>query len=504
MSRPIRIAATSGDLAGLESEVGIVYQFKGEAGIAGPIGEALAARLTEVARQDRFEGRAGRTLLWHASAADKLRCARYLILGLGAKDELSLDRYRMFLGDALVETDRLGASSVAVPLLESAAAPHAAREAAVALTEGVLIGTYRFDKYRSEPRAGRRYLREVHVAAGSAPVRDVADGIALGEVTSDATNFARDLVNEPAGVLNPARMAEIARQVGDEVSIDVRVLGPEEMRRMGMGGILGVAQGSRNEPRLIHLTYRPEGKARKSVALIGKGLTFDSGGLSLKSAEGMETMKCDMAGSAAVLATLRALPALDMGVEVTGLMGMAENMPGDNALRPGDIVRIMNGKTVEVRNTDAEGRVVLADVLSYAATLESVESAIDLATLTGACVVALGPMASGVMGNDQALVDDIVRAAGRAGEKMWPLPLYGEYREHILSEVADIKNTGIRWGGAITAGLFLREFVRPGLRWAHIDIAGPAFGEKDYSYIKKGGSGAGVRTLIRYLQDLAA
>jgi len=185
-------------------------------------------------------------------------------------------------------------------------------------------------------------------------------------------------------------------------------------------------------------------------------------------------------------------------------MAMAENMPGGGAIHPGDVVKIMNGKTVEVRNTDAEGRLVLADALSYVSTLTGVETAVDLATLTGACVVALGPLASGVMGTDQALVDDLLRAAERAGERMWPLPLYPEYREHIRSDVADIKNTGIRYGGALTAALFLSEFVRPGLAWAHIDIAGPAFGDKDYSYLKKGGSGAGVRTLIRYLLDIAA
>src|SRR6266704_2374203 len=270
---------------------------------------------------------------------------------------------------------------------------------------------------------------------------------------------------------------------------------------MGMGGILGVGQGSSNPPRLIQLDYRPEDRPVKRIALIGKGLTFDSGGLSLKTSEGMETMKCDMAGSAAVLAALRVLPELAPRTEVVGLMGMAENMPGGGAIRPGDILKIMNGKTVEVRNTDAEGRLVLADALSYASTLPDLEEAIDLATLSGACVVALGPMAAGVLGNSRELVDDILSAATRAGEPMWPLPLYQEYAEHIKIDIADIKHTGIRWGGGITAALFLSQFVRRGLRWAHLDIAGPAFGDKEYSYMKKGGSGVGVRTLIRYLMD---
>ncbi len=498
MSAPIRISAQKGELAGCEADVGIVYRFRGDEDVCGPLGAPLAKRLSGVARADHFDGDAGRTLLWHAPGREGERCGRYLILGLGPRNELTLDRYRHYIGEACIQADRLGAASVAIPLLEAGAAPLGSREAGVALAEGVLLGTYRFERYRSQPEAGRRHLRSVTVAAGSVALREVESAIGLGEVCASATNFARDLVNEPAGVMTPERMAAIARDVGAETRIAVRVIEPDELRSMGMGGILGVGQGSRNPPRLIQLNYAPDEGARKKVAFLGKGLTFDSGGLSLKSAEGMETMKCDMAGSAAVLGAMRALPELNPPVEVVGLMGMAENMPDGGAIRPGDVLKIMNGKTVEVRNTDAEGRLVLADLLSYAGSMDGVESMIDLATLTGACMVALGPLASGVMGNDQVLVDDILRAADRAGEKMWPLPLYREYREHLKSEIADVKNTAIRYGGAITAGLFLQEFVRPGLPWAHIDIAGPSFGDKDYSYIRRGASGAGVRTLIHY------
>ncbi len=504
MSGALRIEASKGDVAALTADIGIVHQFKGDPEFAGLQDRTLSQQLLEVAKVDHFDGRGGRRLLWHAAPSDGLKCRRYLLLGLGSKDQLTLERYRRYLGDALLECDRLGAASVAMSVPQAGGAPFPAREAGVAIAEGILLGTYRFDRYRSEARSGRKHLRHVQVAAGDASLREVTEGIGFGETTASATNFARDLVNEPAGELSPQRMVEIARQVGQEVKIGVKVFEPEELRRMGMGGILGVGQGSKHPPRLIRLDYRPEERPVRKVALIGKGLTFDSGGLSLKTSEGMETMKCDMAGSAAVLAALRVLPELAPRTEVVGLMGMAENMPGGGALRPGDVLKIMNGKTVEVRNTDAEGRLVLADALSYASTLPDLEEAIDLATLTGACVVALGPMAAGVLGNSRELVDDLLSAATRAGEPMWPLPLYHEYFEHIKSDIADIKNTGIRWGGAITAALFLKEFVRPGLRWAHLDIAGPAFGDKDYSYMKKGGSGVGVRTLIRYLMDLAA
>jgi len=504
VSGSLRIEAKNGDLAGLAADIGIVYKFKGDAVLPGPVDRSLAQRLLEIAKEDRFEGAAGRHLLWHAAASDGLKCRRYLLLGLGPRESLTLLRLRRHLGDALVECDRLGAASVALPLITAGATPFAAREVALAVAEGIHLGTYRFDRYRSEARSGHRHLREIAVAAGDAPLREVTEGLSLGETTSSATNFARDLVNIPAGDLYPEKMEEIARQTAEESKLGFKVFGPDELRRMRMEGILGVGQGSKRAPRLIQLEYKPEERPLRKVALVGKGLTFDSGGLSLKTSEGMETMKCDMAGSATVLATLKILPELAPRTEVVGLMGMAENMPGGGALRPGDVLRISNGTTVEVRNTDAEGRLVLADALSYASTLPDVAEAIDLATLTGAIVVALGPMAAGVMGNDRGMVDDILAAAERAGEPMWPLPLYEEYLEHIKSDIADIKNTGIRWGGAITAALFLSRFVRKGLRWAHLDIAGPAFGDKEYSYIKKGGSGVGVRTLTRYLLDHAA
>ena len=502
MSGTLQIEARSGDLSALQADIGILYKYKDESAIAGGADPAISGRLAELVQEDRFVGRAGKSMLWHSPRDQNSSCRRYLVMGLGPREDLALDAYRRYLGNALVEADRLGATTVALPLLEARAQTQEAADAARALAEGVLLGTYRFDRYKSEPRPGRQHLRRILVAAGKASLDEVRSGLTLGERTAEATNFARDLVNEPAGSLTPPRMSEIARDVARDGKLEIKVIGPEEMRRLGMGGILGVSQGSKHPPQFIHMTYHPVRSSARKVALLGKGLTFDSGGLSLKSADGMETMKCDMSGAAAVLATLRALPAISPPVEVVGLLGMAENMPGGGAIRPGDVLRIMNGKTVEVRNTDAEGRLVLADGLSYASKLEGVDVTLDLATLTGACVVALGPIAAGVMGNDRTLVDAVLRAAAEAGEKMWPLPMYSEYREHIRSDVADIKNTGIRWGGAITAALFLREFVRPGLRWAHLDIAGPAFGEKDYSYLKKGGTGHGVRTLIRYLTNL--
>jgi leucyl aminopeptidase len=276
----------------------------------------------------------------------------------------------------------------------------------------------------------------------------------------------------------------------------VYVLDEVAIANEGLGGLMGVARGSAEPPRLIELVYEPPG-ARGTVALVGKGITFDSGGLSIKTADGMETMKTDMSGAAAVLATMSLLPALAPKVKVVAIVPTTENMPGGRAIKPGDVLKIRNGKTVEVLNTDAEGRLVLADGLSLAVEA-GVDAVIDLATLTGACMVALGPTIAGLMGNNEAWADQVRAAADRAGEPVWPLPLPKDYRKKIDSEVADIKNTGGRYGGALTAGLFLEEFV-DGVPWAHLDIAGPARSEEDDGYTPKGGSGFGVRTLVEML-----
>jgi leucyl aminopeptidase len=380
--------------------------------------------------------------------------------------------------------------------------PIADRSRAVA--EGVLLGTYRMRKYLTgEERSAGAGLREARLIVPRSEEAEARRGTRVGGALCAAANLARDLVNEPAIALTPVRMAEYAEALAARAGLECRVYDEKGLDELGMGAFLGVARGSHQPPRFIHLTYRPEGAPVRKVALVGKGLTFDSGGLSLKSATGMETMKLDKAGAAAVLATMVGLKDLRPKVEVHGLMGMTENMPGGSAIKPGDILTTAGGKTVEVLNTDAEGRLVLADLLCFTRRL-GVDETIDLATLTGACVVALGPLSTGVFGSDRALVDRLLAAAEKAGEKMWPLPLYSEYRDQLRSELADVKNTGDRYGGAITAALFLREFVATGSAWAHLDIAGPAFIEsRGHPYMRKGASGAGVRTLLTYLSSLS-
>jgi leucyl aminopeptidase len=276
--------------------------------------------------------------------------------------------------------------------------------------------------------------------------------------------------------------------------VTVQVLDVAQLRQQRLGGVLGVGQGSEQAPRFLKLTYAPSGARGKPLAFVGKGVVFDSGGLSLKTGAGMETMKCDMSGAASVIGAMSALRDLGVKTKVTGYVPLVENMPSGTAIRPGDVLRIRNGKTVEVLNTDAEGRLILADALSLASE-DKVAAVVDLATLTGACVVALGEKIAGLMGNDDAWIDQVRAAADRVGERVWPLPLPSDYRRGIDSSVADMKNVGPREGGALTAGIFLQEFV-DGVPWAHLDIAGPAFLSSDDGYLPRGGTGFGVRTLL--------
>ena len=362
--------------------------------------------------------------------------------------------------------------------------------AAQAATEGSLLGAYRYTEYKSEQNGSS--VGAVTIV-GRASKR-AASAVERGEAIAEAVALARDLVNTPPGDLSPSVLAKDAVAVAERVGLDVEVIDDKQARKLGMGGLVGVGQGSDNPPRLVKLSYLPAG-ARSSLGLVGKGITFDSGGLSIKTADGMMTMKSDMSGAAAVLAAMSVLPAVGCKTAVRGYLCAAENMPSGKAIRPGDVLRISNGTTVEVLNTDAEGRLVLADGL-VTAVAEGADAIVDIATLTGACVVALGNKVAGLMGNHDGFVEQVRAASDRAGEAVWPLPLPDEYRKLIDSDVADIKNvSGGRYGGALTAGLFLREFVGT-TPWAHLDIAGPAFADDSGPLHPKGATGFIIRTLV--------
>jgi len=454
---------------------------------------AAAGHIKAALDAERFKAKAGQVTHVHAGKR------RVVVAGLGRRAETTLEVLRRGAAGALRRARDLGARTVAAGLLGDRLP---VRERAQALVEGALLGTYTFDRYKKDK--SERVVEELRVVeTDGRHGREIAEGAHRGEVFARATAYARDLINAPANELSPSDLGRAAAQVAKEHRLALRVYDRADCRRMGMGAFLGVAAGSAEPPKFIHLTYAPPGRRTRRVALIGKGITFDSGGLDLKTSEGMLRMKYDMAGAAAVLGIMGALPQLRSPVEVHGLIAATENMPSGTALRPGDVLRAMNGTTIEVGNTDAEGRLTLADALSYAAARVKPDEVIDLATLTGACVVALGPHIAGVMGNDDPLTARWLQAAKEAGEEMWHLPLPPRLVEQLKSEIADLKNTAERWGGALTAGLFLKEFL-DATPWVHVDLAGPASTDKELGHVGKGGTGFGVATILQFVRSLAA
>ena len=454
----------------------------------------LKGRLGALVKRSGFKGKRGATLL--AATRGDLPAGHLLLVGLGNPDDRGPHAWRLAAAAAAKEGARLWADDATFML-----PPDQQTEAVVsAVAEGALLNSYRFAKYRSNDKPARGPRTFVIGRAAGARSAGLARAVRTARLTAAAVALARDLVNEPASTATAAYLSEQAQARCSGEGLKVEVWGKRKIERMKLAGLLAVNQGSREEPRFIQMRYRPSGPARKKVALIGKGITFDSGGLSLKPPRSMETMKLDMAGGAAVIAVMSALPALAPDVEVLGLVPATDNLPDGGAQKPGDVIRYRSGKTVEVMNTDAEGRLILADALTLAAA-EKPDCMINLATLTGACIVALGNELAGLFSNDDELADRLMRCGRETGEGLWRLPLAPEYRDDIKSSVADIKNVGAGSAGAITAALFLQEFVGE-VPWAHLDIAGPAFASKERLTHPKGGTGFGVRTLLKLLAEL--
>ncbi len=457
----------------------------------------LGGLLSAVLKTERFEGKAGQISQFYTDG--RIAAGRVLVVGLGVKKAGDPDAVRRGASAAIRRARDLGASTAAVLI---SADGLTARQRAQAIVEGAILGSYRFDRYLKEK--SDKVIQSVAVVE---PARrnhaGAREGLRVGEVWAAATCLSRDLVNEPANVVTPSYLAKRAQEIAREGGLKLKVLERADCAKLAMGAYLGVAQGSQEPPKFIHLTYAPRRRPRRRVAVIGKGITFDSGGLDLKTADGMLRMKDDMSGAAAVLGIFQALPRLKLPIEVHGLIAATENMPSGTAQRPGDIVRAMNGLTVEIGNTDAEGRLTLADALAYAAQETKPDEMIDLATLTGAVVVALGQGVSGLLASHDGLADRVRAAAEAAGERMWRLPLFEEYKEGIKSDVADLNNVSSQRGaGAIVAGLFMRDFTA-GIPWAHLDIAGTAFSEREHPLGPKGATGVGVRTVLNHLCGLA-
>ncbi len=427
--------------------------------------------------EDKFEGKFGETYLLPTYGNEVYR--KVLVLGLGKKSEFNPNKMREAAAKAIKKAMQIEAKTVAFAL------DGVEFDYSEQFTMGVLIADYAFDKYKSEKKDKK--VKEVYVQANP-------DNVRKAEKIAAAMTFARNLANEPAQFATPSELAAIACDLG----LETKIYNREECEHMGMGAFLAVAKGSYQEPKFIHMKYSVE-NPKKRIAIIGKGITFDSGGLDIKPPSSMLTMKDDMSAAACVLGVMSVIREFNPQVEVHGIIAACENMPGCSAYKPGDILTAKNGKTIEVDNTDAEGRLTLADALCYACEL-GVDEVIDLATLTGACMVALGTAAAGIMGNDDEFVSKLIDTAQRSGERYWKLPLWEDYFESLKSDIADMKNTGSRWGGASIAGCFLEKFVKD-VKWAHIDIAGTAFLDKPQHEFIKGATGAGVRTLLNYILE---
>ncbi|MBF6589185.1 MAG: leucyl aminopeptidase [Ktedonobacterales bacterium] len=506
------IRVSTRDVQQFDGDALAVGVFAGEEphGPAAALDEALVGVIAELHASGEVTGAADEVVLLHTLG--KIETARIAIIGLGRREHFTLARVRRASATACRALRKAGAHDVGLALAWADSGLNLA-QAARASIEGALLGLYEFTLYQSTPsaherdgqqqtdeHAGRKHLHSITIIGrGREPALRAA--VERGRILAESTNFARDLGNEPPNVLTPCEFAQRASAMAERFGLECEIYGPDWMREQGMGALLGVAQGSHQEPRFILLRYRGGAADEPGLGLVGKGITFDTGGISIKPAAAMDAMKMDMCGGAAVIGAMMAIAQLKPATNVTGIVPTTENMPGGNAYRPGDILRASNGKTIEILTTDAEGRLILADALSYATRL-GLTPIIDAATLTGAIVIALGHLRAGLFCNDDTLQRTLMAAAEAAGERIWPMPMDPEYNDLVRSEIADIKQTGTRGGGAIAAAKVLSHFVN-NLPWAHLDIAGVTAREKRDAEGDKGATGFGVRTFAELAGILA-
>jgi leucyl aminopeptidase len=493
----LEIKAIVGDITGIETDAIVVNLFEGverPGGATGAVDKALDGAITKLIAQGEIKGKLNEISIIHSLG--KLPARIVAVAGLGKQSEFTLDKIRNIAADFCRSLRKLNCRQIATIVHGGGIGGIEPEVASQAITEGSLLGLYRFQKHITKEPENQDIERLLIVERDAGKLPALEQGYKKGKIIAEATNLARDLINEPANYMTPDDMAKSAQELAKTYGLGVTILDRDEMEKEGMSALLGVAQGSRQPPKFIILSYKGDTKSSKTLGFVGKAITFDSGGLDIKSSEGMAEMKGDMSGGAAVMAALTAIAQLKPKINIIALVAATENLPGGNALKPGDILRAVNGKTIEVVNTDAEGRLTLADALGYAVK-QGLSPLIDVATLTGACHIALGDICSGIFSNSQKLVDKVIKAGTEAGERLWQMPMYEEYKEQNKSDVADIKNSGGRWGGAITAAQFLAEFV-DGTPWAHIDIAGTSRSEKERGYTVKGATGVSVRTLVNF------
>ena len=496
----MEIKLAAGDITQIEVDGIVVELFEGvkqlgEATAA--VDKALGGAIEHLISSGEIKGKTGEVSIIHTLG--KLPARVVAVAGLGKRQKFNVDRVRIAAGDSCRTLRKLNCHKVATILIGAGVGDIKPETAAEAIVEGSLLGLYSFTRYKKPEYEDIEEIQIVEDERSELPALE--QGAHKGKIMAEATSLARDMVNEPANCMTPSRMTEVAREIASSHNLGFNVFDSSDIHRMGMGALLGVSKGSNEPPKLITLRYKGDVDSHNTIGFIGKGITFDSGGISIKPSEGLAEMKDDMAGGAAVMAALSAIAQLKPRINVMAIIPATENLPGGSALKPGDVLKAMNGKTIEVISTDAEGRLILADALSYAVK-QGLSPLVDLATLTGACRVALGTGYSGVFSNDRRLMDKALKAASKTGERLWQLPMPEEYKEQNKSQIADIKNTGNRYGGAITAALFLSEFASS-TPWVHIDIAGTASSSKESGYVVKGATGVGVRTLVELALSLA-
>jgi len=498
----MEIKVIAGDITKVEADAIIVNFYEGmesSEGDTAAVDKALDGAISQLIRQGEIKGKLNEITVVYSLG--KLPAARVVVTGLGKQAELSTSKIRGAVAETCRWLRKRGAANIATIAQGAGINGISPESSAQAITEGALLGLYSFRQHITKEEEKLGEIKQLSIVGSSEAKPQLEAGSTKGKALAEATNLARDMVNEPANYMTPSRMAEKATELAKSYGLEVTILEQKQMAELGMGGLLGVAQGSRQPPKFIVLRYKGSDTAEINVALLGKGITFDSGGISIKPSEKLEEMKGDMAGGAAVIAAMAAIAQLKPKLNIMGIVPATENLPDGSALKPGDILTAMNGKTIEIISTDAEGRLILADALCYAKK-HGARLLVDAATLTGACRIALGDVCTGAFANNQELVGKVIAAGAEAGELIWQMPMYDEYRELNKSEVADIKNVGGRLGGAITAAKFLAEFVDD-TPWVHLDIAGTSMSDKERGYVVKGATGVPVRTLVNLVLSLA-
>ena len=498
------IKVEAGDITQHNAKAIIVNLFEGvtrPGGGTGAVDKALGGGISQLIAEGEIKGKAAEFTMIHTLG--RIPSPRVLVAGLGKQDSFRLNNIRNLMGTALRRIRATGAKSAATIVHGAGIAGLDPEACAQAIAEGAIMGAYRFRKYKFNGDDSSTDVETLSIVEqDKTKLAALRRGVERGVILGTAACHTRDMANEPANGLPPKEMAARAQALAKDAGLECEVLDEKKLKELGMGALLGVSAGSAQPPRFIIIKYRGKPAGKKTLGLLGKGITFDSGGISIKPAAGMEAMKGDMSGGAAIISTMWAIGKLKPKVNVTALIPASENMPGGNATKPGDVLRTMNGKTIEVINTDAEGRLILADAICYA-NKEGLSPIVDVATLTGAMQIALGPGATGFMSTEDSLADAINAAGEASGEKMWRFPLIADYKEGMKSNVADIKNTGNRHGGAINAAEFLRYFVED-TPWVHIDMAGTDDSDKEKGVWVKGSTGIPTRTLIHFVLGHAA